>query len=101
MSRSLIATLALALGLTACRPHAPPTGGAPKVEHHPIAAGEANRFFGAKSAQPFTIATDVRTTPVTDPAGHRKGFRLRAPDNSIAGPAAGTVEEAADVAMGE
>ena len=155
MNRSLIATSALAFGLIACRPHGPPAGGAPKVEHHPIAAGESNRFFVANSAHTFTIASDVRTTPVNDPAGHRKGFRLRAPDNAIAtvtcecpascspgghtavssvcwtlgdsgespscsgscggadpscrscglmywqGPATGTVEEPADVAMGE
>ena len=84
MYRSLISTFVLALGLTACHPHQPSAGGAPKVEHHPIAAGESNRFFVANTAHTFAIAADVRATPVNDSAGHRKGFRLRAPDNTIA-----------------
>ena len=83
MYRSLMSTVALVLGLAACHPHGPPAGEAPAVDHHPIAAGESNRFFVANSAHTLAISTDVRATRVRDLAGHKKGLRLAARDNSV------------------
>lgn len=78
MHRSIIAAVALALGLVARDPHGPPACG-----HRPVVAGESNRFFTAASARSIAISADVRATMIKD-AHDRGGVRMIARDGSVA-----------------